>query len=261
MRRAVWLVLLVWSISTAKAGGADWFFGATNGERLQYKLYWMGVLSGESTLQMVHNHRGVYTIQTTLATLGAARLVRAIDEHLTAKGQRLGTHWAGQRYAKEQKRTNHTKWTTYQFDWPMREVVRTRRVQGERREETTLSIPLDREESTDPLSGFFAMRTWPDLLPGRVLERVVVEGEKVYCLTISVGGSHQLSTRFGEMAAFPVQVTVSNSEMFRDRPVVIWLTDDKRRMPVKVEAQLSFGSVVAELVGFEDGLGESRSVE
>lgn len=262
MRQALLIVLLLVWTPWVGAAEAEWFFGATSGERLQYKLYWMGVLSGESTVQMVHNHRGAYTVQTTLATLGAARLARAINEHFIAKGERKGIHWASQRYTKEQKRANHTKTTIYQFDWEMREVVRTRRVQqGEQREESTLSIPLDQEQSLDPLSGLFALRTWPELLSGRRLERVVVEGDKIYCVTIAVGGPHQLSTKLGEMAAFPVRITVANSEMFRDRPLVLWLTDDKRRIPVQIEAQLAVGSVVAELVGFDDGLGESRSVE
>jgi hypothetical protein len=36
-----------------------------------------------------------------------------------------------------------------------------------------------------------------------------------------------------------------------DRKIRVWLTDDERRIPVKVKMKISFGSIVIELVSFE----------
>ncbi|MBF0401496.1 MAG: DUF3108 domain-containing protein [Magnetococcales bacterium] len=261
MNKIVWVAIaLIW-MPWAEGGAAELFFGAASGERLQFKLYWMGVLAGEATLQMESGPQGSYVVRSTLSSSGAARLVRAIDDRFTAEGQRHGFLWSARRYLKEQQRGSQSKWSRYQFDRELRQVVRTRRGSEEQREER-LPIAVESEQVTDPFSSFYAVRAWPELFPNRRLDRWAVEGEKVHCLSIAVGGGHMLATKLGELAVFPVRITVGNSEMFRNRgPIVVWLTDDIRRIPVQVEAQLAIGSVVAELVAYEDGLGGSKSVQ
>ncbi|MBF0461245.1 MAG: DUF3108 domain-containing protein, partial [Magnetococcales bacterium] len=241
------------------AAETDWFWGAATGEKLRFKVSWLGVPAGEVTLQLSGTPDGPYTAQASVATAGAVRVVHVLDEWRKAEGHRHDAVFAAQQYVSEQHKGAQTKWTSYLFDREMREVVRLRRETG--RPDETRPIPLGNDQVGDPLSGFYALRAWPDLLPGHHLARQVVDGEKVYCLAITAGGSRLLHTELGDFNVFSVQVVVENTASFRQKqPILVWLTDDARRIPVQVEAQLVLGSMVAELVAFEDGRGEHRAV-
>ncbi len=260
MNRILLAVPLVGSFLVASLVGAaesDWVWGAGTGERLQYRLDWMGVPSGRATTQMKSGPGHDYTVETTFSTLGAARLFRVIDDRITVEGHRQESNFTTHRYVKDQHRGDQKWQFSYQFDREMRQVLRLYQHPEEPQGKT--AIPLGTDDVIDPLSLFYAVRGWPELLPNHTLERQVVDGEKVFCLTFAIGGSRLLHTALGNFQVFPLRMTVENSESLRQRgPIVLWLTDDHRRIPVQVEAQIAIGSVVAELVAFDDGRGESR---
>lgn len=257
----IFFLPLCWGSCPAGAAEAAWRLGAASGERLRYHIHWLGITAGEASLQMEGTPGGHYLLQASLSSLGAARLLRALDEWFKVEGKHREAGFATRHYVKDQRRDNHVKWTSYQFDREMRQVMRLRRGEEGRPDETR-PIPYAGEPIADPLSDFYTVRAWPTLVPGHTMERWIVDGERVYCLTVVIGGGRRLRTALGEFQVFSMQVTVENSELFRQRgPIQIWLTDDARRIPVQVEAQLAFGSVVAELVGLEDGRGENRVVQ
>ena len=251
---------------TARSAGFP--LGAASGERLSFNVRWMGLSAGDATMDMDITPKGHYVAQTAFSTSGLVRLLHALDESMIAKGLSDFGIFHAQLFTKEQRRPNKVKVTTYQFDKEMQQVVSTRRETGHKKA-VRQSIPLDSEQTLDPISGFYALRAWPALLPNTNLQRLLVDGDTVYCVTITVGGTHRLTLSLGQFTVFPVTVTVANSAQFllhgntgdKKGSIVIWLTDDMRRMPVRVEAQIALGSVVAELVSFDDGQGEKKSMQ
>ncbi|MBF0184177.1 MAG: DUF3108 domain-containing protein [Magnetococcales bacterium] len=242
------------------AGESGWRLGAVPGEQLTYRISWLGVPSADASLHWERGTDRHYTLQATLSTIGAARLLRALDETLKSEGERHDSTFAAHRSVKDQHRGDQVKWTSFWFDREMRQVERRHRSQQGKAEERVI-IPVESDQVTDPLSALYAVRAWPELLSGRTLQRVVVDGEKSFCLTIHIGGSQQWQNGLGSFRAFPLQVAVENSELFRQRgPIHLLLSDDARRIPLQIEAQLAIGAVVAELVGFDDGRGESRKL-
>lgn len=239
--------------------------GAASGERLHFDVSWLGIPAGKASM-MLDVQAKRYILETTLSTTGMVRVVHSLDETMKAKGRLFGLTFQSKRYTKNQQKRGKTKITTYDFETDMRQVLRVQREVGRRNKEIR-TIPLNSERTVDPLSGFYTLRAWPRLLPNSILNWFVVDGKKVFCLTISVGGSYRLETGLGWFTAFPVQIAVKNSKKFMNHTtsgdkkgaVVIWLTDDRRRIPIRVEAKMAFGSVVAELVAFEDGRGEKRA--
>ncbi|MBF0161974.1 MAG: DUF3108 domain-containing protein [Magnetococcales bacterium] len=250
---------IVWSGRAVGAPASEQHLGASAGEKLHFQLHWLGMVAGEATLQMDGGNRGTYALQLTLTSSGAARVVRAIDDQFTTGGERRGNWFIPQRYIKEQRRNEQTKWITYPFDREMRQVPRTLRVQGEEQNEKTVVIPIGSDRVLDPLSTLYTLRAWPELRPDRALHWQVTEGEKVYCLTIQAGERQQLQTELGDFSVVALRIAVDNSESFRQRgPILFWVTDDARRLPIQIEAQLSFGAAVATLVAWEDGRGGQK---
>lgn len=238
--------------------------GAASGERLHYDVSWLGITAGNATMKMDVRAKH-YTVQAKLATTGMVRVLHSLDELMKAEGVLSALRFQVQRYTKDQRKNKTTKLTTYDFDPDMLQVLSTQNETG-RKEDEIQTIALNSEQTVDPLSGFYALRAWPNLSPNSTMDWFVVDGDKIYCLAIAIGGSYRLHTALGWFTAFPVQIAVKNSKKFLNHAVngdkkgaiVIWLTDDRRRMPVQVEAQMAFGSVVAELVAFDDGRGEKR---
>ena len=241
--------------------------GAASGEQLSFSIHWMGLSAGDATMNMDITKKGLYVAKTTFSTSGLVRLLHALDESMKAEGLTDFGIFHVNRFTKEQRRPNKVKVTTYQFDKEMQQVVTTRRETG-RKEVDRKNIPLESDQTLDPISSFYALRAWPALLPNSTLTRFLIDGDTVYCVTVTVGGSHRLTTSLGKFTAFPVTITVANSEQFllhdstgdKKGSIVIWLTDDMRRIPLRVEAQIALGSITAELVAFDDGQGEKKAI-
>jgi hypothetical protein len=235
---------------------SGWRLGAAQGERLYYRIRWLGVPSADASLQLEQG-KG-YKITAKLATTGAARMLKTINETLSADGEHRDGAFIGRHFVKDQQRGDQTRWTSYLFDREMRQVLRRHRPQ-EGKPEERLVIAVENEQINDPLSAVYAVRAWPELLLGRTLQRTVVDGEKAFCLTVTVGGSETWQGELGAFRAFALQVVVENSETLRQRgPMQLLVTDDARRIPLQIEAQLAIGAVVAELIGYDDGRGEIR---
>ena len=232
--------------------------GAASGEQLHYDVRWLGVPAGRASMTMsARSDR--YTLTLTLATTGMVRALHPITETLKAVGQLSSLQFRTHRYTKDQNRGSKNTFTTYRFDAKQRQVVRVKR-ESDRAQEERQTIPLGKAHTLDPLSGLYALRAWPKLLPHSTLRWFVVEGDQIHRLKLSVGGSYRLETVLGQVVAFPVYVAVTTSKKFFRADgkggIVIWMTDDRRRMPVRVEAKLAFGSVVAELARFDDARGD-----
>ncbi|WP_130472373.1 DUF3108 domain-containing protein [Candidatus Magnetaquicoccus inordinatus] len=251
-------ILCLWGVSALAATERTWRLGAADGEHLDYRLRWLGVTAADATLQLQRKNGSDYAAKATLSTIAGARLLKTIDETLTADGQERDGHFAAHHFVKDQLRGDQRKWTSFLFDREMHQVFRRHRPQEDKAEER-LIIPVESALVTDPLSALYALRAWPELMSGQRLQRTIVDGEKSFCLNISIGGSQQWQSAIGSFRAFSIQIAVENSELFRQRgPIQMLVTDDARRIPLQIEAQLSIGAVVAELVGFSDGRGESR---
>ena len=259
--------LCAFTPSTAMSAGL--VLGAVPGERLHFDVHWMGIPAGEAVMQMDDAPPGAYAVQMTMATTGMVRLIHVLNETMRAEGQSSPAgRFEVQRYTKDQRKSKKIKWTTYQFDREMQQVHRVQKEAGRHSDERE-TIFLNSDETVDPITGFYALRAWPKLLPNTTLHWFVVDGDKIYCLSIAIGGSHRLKTPLGSFTAFPVRVVVENSEQFLHRKkersqsnaIVVWLTDDIRRIPIRLEAEMAIGAVVAELVAFEDGRGEKKSIQ
>lgn len=260
----LWLLLLFFATlySPGTALSANLLLGAASGERLNFEVRWLGIPAGEATLKIDTFQRDQYTIQASLSTSGVVRLLHPLQDIMEAKGWVSASHFQAQHYQKDQRKRDKRKRTTYQFEKDKKQVLRVQKETGRQNDEVQ-TIKLNSTRTTDPLSSFYTLRAWPKLLPNAVLRWSVVDGDKLYDMTIAVGGNYQLQTVLGEFVAFPVRITVKNSKRFlvdgtdgkRRGEIVVWLTNDRRRIPIKIEAEMSFGNLVAELVSFEDGAG------
>jgi hypothetical protein len=96
----------------------------------------------------------------------------------------------------------------------------------------------------DALSAFYVLRTMP-LKPGDHMTMPVSDDGLNYLAAFDVLASERVKTPAGEVPATRVRVSVVDD---RQRPVgrnvAIWISDDRRHLPVKLQAELPVGSFV-----------------
>jgi hypothetical protein len=96
----------------------------------------------------------------------------------------------------------------------------------------------------DGLSALTAMRTMT-LAPGAGASFVVSDSGYLYRVTATVAGKESLTTGLGSISAWKiVPVVRDNKGQTVGRGLAVWISDDARRLPVRIQAQLPVGSFV-----------------
>lgn len=96
----------------------------------------------------------------------------------------------------------------------------------------------------DPLSAIFVMRALP-LKLGTKLTMPVADNGKIYRVQVLVVAQEALATPLGRLAAWKIVPTILDE---RGKPagqkMGLWISDDGRKLPLKLEADLAVGRFV-----------------
>jgi hypothetical protein len=126
-----------------------------------------------------------------------------------------------------------------------------RQVEGQPALEEEVSVKPD---AADVASALYLLRTRP-LEPGTELTLPVVTPSKQFPLRVVVERREQLKTPLGERSTVRVRLTTDFSGKLKAKSdLVIYFTDDAAHVPVRIEAELGLGTVVAEAVEFHSGV-------
>jgi hypothetical protein len=99
----------------------------------------------------------------------------------------------------------------------------------------------------DALSAVYALRASPLLEGGRITMPVFDRGV-LHAVRITVGAKERVATGAGVFRAWRIAPIVTDSEGRQSYSgLVIWISDDARRLPVRLEAELAVGRFVLAL--------------
>ncbi len=116
-------------------------------------------------------------------------------------------------------------------------------------EDTTFSIaPF----TQDVLSAFYFIRT-QTLEVGKSFELSAVSGKKNYKLRVLCHDSETVTVPAGTFACFQVEPLLQEDGLFKAKGKLwIWITQDARHLPVKMQSHIPVGSIKAELTRIQD---------
>jgi hypothetical protein len=101
----------------------------------------------------------------------------------------------------------------------------------------------------DPYSSFYYVRTLP-LQVGKSVFVSVLDNKQLWNVEIQVLKKEKLDTILGKINTILIKPLIKSEGIFqRKGEIYIWLTDDARRIPVKMKTKVTIGSVTATLVG------------
>ena len=122
--------------------------------------------------------------------------------------------------------------------------------------EGTYEIPL---YVNDIVSAFYITRTF-DFRGMKEGDKFHLENfykDKVYPLDVIYHGKERISVEAGTFDCIIVEPLVVEGGLFKNEGnIIIWLTDDELKIPVKVKTKVLIGSIDSELIGYEGLAGK-----
>jgi len=114
----------------------------------------------------------------------------------------------------------------------------------------------------DIISAFYFVRTF-DYSNMKVGDMILMRNfykDKVYDLNIKYRGTETIDVPAGTFDCLIIEPLVKEGGLFKhDGDIIIWLTDDELKMPVKVRTKIVIGHVEAILSKYEGLAGELKS--
>lgn len=115
----------------------------------------------------------------------------------------------------------------------------------------------------DPLSSYFKMRSF-DLKVGDTLSFFVADGKKAFIQKGEVLGKEQIKIHGLTYDTIVVVPWVTHfSGVFKkskDPTVRVWITDDRRRLPVRIRIRVKVGSIYFDLKSYTPGASRTDSL-
>ncbi|RMF86615.1 MAG: DUF3108 domain-containing protein [Nitrospinota bacterium] len=214
------------------------------GERLRFQVTWLGIPAGEAEFQVVSQTvwkgKPVYHLVATVRSSQFLSLFYKIRDRLESYWDR--TYLIPWYFSLRQREGRYRSYREVIFDHAQSQAL----YQKNRRPPRAIPVPNGVQDS---LSSLYYLRTLP-LQVGQRLTIPLWVGSGVKSVEVRVLRREALETRWGEIEAFVVQPLITEGEgIFRDkRDLLIWLSSDRRKLPLKVSMRIAIGHIEGTLV-------------
>ncbi|MHB0970271.1 MAG: DUF3108 domain-containing protein [Thermoanaerobaculia bacterium] len=213
------------------------------GEVLTFDLAWLKVLGGRGTMSIapVDGDPSRLRITSEVASNdGISRFYRVRDfvESIVARD-----NFSTLRYEKRLRERKRVKDVVTTVD-PSRGIA------SRRGEEIAVPTPV-----YDPVSIIYYIRRL-DLTPGNSLAVKILSDRRVYDTEIEVLRRETVTVPAGTFRTIVVQPRLGKPEDGERNPegqMQVWLSDDERRLPVRIRTQLRAGAITASLRSVGNG--------
>lgn len=216
----------------------------SRGEVLDYSLAWLRIVGGDARLSIRPAAR-TYRIES-LAESNAffSKFYPLRDQIISIVDRDTFSTLRYEKHLNERKKERHEVTV---ID-PVRGIAERK---GER---IAVKTPV-----YDPLSIIYLLRTM-DLTPGKSHRLSVVADGKTYELDAPALRRETITTDAGTFRTVVVEPTMRKGGVFSgedNKRLIIWFSDDERKIPVRIRSIISAGSITANLRSAKLG-GEER---
>jgi hypothetical protein len=114
----------------------------------------------------------------------------------------------------------------------------------------------------DIVSAFYLARTF-DYSELKINETIPLKNfykDRVYDLDVKYHGKETIEVPAGKFRCIVVEPLVQEGGLFQSEGnIIIWLSDDELRIPIRVKTKVVIGSIDADLTGYENLAGQLKS--
>ncbi|UCG77783.1 MAG: DUF3108 domain-containing protein [Nitrospirota bacterium] len=215
-------------------------------EWLKYELKWLGIKAGTATMS-VEMKDSNYVIESRAESTDFISSFYKVDDRITCI-----VDGSGGEYGK-----------AINYHLKLREGSSRKDKEVRFRQDEKKALYLDHrkkekkifdivENSYDPLSGFFSLRRM-ELHVGKPVILKIFDSKKVWDVVVDIIKKEKIKVRAGEFDTILIKPNLQSEGIFSSRgDIFIWVTDDHRKVPVKIQLEALIGHVTAELKEIKD---------
>ena len=226
MKRVI-LPLLILSISLAKE------VPFKPGESLKYSAEFNLIPVGQAELyvsgiEQIHG-KDTYHVSFSAQTKGLANQLFKIRDQIDIwmDSEKFFTH----RLKKNIQEGSYKKSVDITFDYD-KGIARTK----------TNEVEID-FEARDPFSMFYYLRTIP-LKEKEIMSFTSFEGQKIVHYNLQMTGKEIINSPVGTFVCKVIRPFRKGKKLFKNQgDMQIWISDDAKRLPVKIQIKMKFGSM------------------
>ncbi|MDA8084295.1 MAG: DUF3108 domain-containing protein [Nitrospiraceae bacterium] len=234
-------VLLVAAILTGPAAAPAFQVPET----LNYDISWAGIKAGESVINLDRKDNTFTITVTTQSAKWVSFFYRVNDrvETRIGAGPKPNTLGSPLTYTLNLSEGRHRKQKEVIFDHARSRAVYIDHLADERKEFDLPSVVFD------PLSSFYQVRGMR-LEVGESVYIRIFDSKKIYDAEVKVLRKERIKGPYGEVDTLVIKPIMKSEGIFyRKGEMLIWLTDDDKKVPVRMSAKVKIGSVTATLTG------------
>lgn len=257
LRLTITLIILISSIGLPGSSNADEKnFPFSTGEKLKFQVRWALIPAGEFVLEVlpIESVNGIrsYHFALTARTYPFIDLFYKVRDRVDAYTDAEMTHSI--LYKKKQGGTSKRD-VVVNFNWEKQEAQYSDF--GDKRRPISI-----KPGSFDPLSIFYAFRVH-DLREKMEIEKPVTDGKKCVVGRARVVKRENINVVSGWYDTYLVEPDLKHIggvfKKSKDAKLQIWITADRRRIPVKIKSKVVVGSFVGELISVENSLKDVKT--
>lgn len=228
-----------------------------HGEELTFSGTWMNINVGTGILSVetdtTFDGKPAIRLKGDVKSNARFSLFFAIDDAGESWIDPVGLYSLG--FISDQQEGNisdYQRWT-FDYDNGVAKRKRTRRKADGPVERSDRDYPLTATHVQDPASMVYFFRAF-DLKVGQKLESKVFVSRKVWDLEVNVLSKETVKVPAGTFECLKIKPKVSlNGKPQKKGEMTLWVTDDERKMPVKIVSEVPLGKISLALIKYKEG--------
>jgi hypothetical protein len=225
------------------------------GERLVFALKWTIIPAGEAVMEVMPmktiNGQLAYHFRLTAesnAFVDAFYKVRDCIDSFAASDMSRTVH-----YRQKQREGRHIKDMQVEFDW--------KKGKAQYKDANKIKKPINIVPGThDPLSVFYFSRTL-DFEENSIIQSPVTDGSKCVQGIARIIKKEKIEVPSGTYDTYLIEPEIKHIggvfKKSKNAKIKLWITTDKRRIPVKIASEVAVGSFCGELIAIENAGGRT----
>ncbi|MCL4491654.1 MAG: DUF3108 domain-containing protein [Nitrospirae bacterium] len=211
-------------------------------EKLRYDIYWLNIFVGRAVIEAT-NDKGTITITSQVHSTPFISTFYKVEDY--AESTVVNGIPASFKIRQKEGKYRSDKETI--FDSVNKRVTFSNHLKGTKDEHSVNQSVL-----WDVISGFYHLRTLSFDI-GKTVYIDIFDSNKFLKAEVSILGKEKV-TLFdkSEVDTVLVKPLLKSEGLFQNKgEILIWLTDDESKIPVRIETKVPIGTVVAELKSLE----------
>jgi hypothetical protein len=229
------------------------------GEWFKFRVHYGLINAGYATLEVqdgVINNKKVYHVIGKGYSTGMSRFFFKVDDFYESYFDKVtGNPY---KYIRKIDEGGYTKNQEGFFN-PASDRVLVK--DFDNKTEKTFVIP---NNTQDIVSAFYYLRNYPTINKLKVGEYVSIDmffDEETTKFKLKFIGREDLETKFGVIPTMIFRPLVQSGRVFKEKEALtVWISDDDNKIPIRIQASLTVGSIKADLDGFK-GLKNSFTIK